>query len=67
MEWLMCISFGKMTKRSIGQYQWGFVIQLIGIPWEDAVAIGQEQAVDREVTTYGKESVGLAIFGVGKP
>jgi hypothetical protein len=45
----------------------GFVIQLIGIPWEDAVAIGQEQAVDGEVTTYGKESVGFAIFGVGEP
>jgi hypothetical protein len=45
----------------------GLVIQLIGIPWEDSVAICQEQTVDREVTTYGKESVGLAIFGVGKP
>jgi hypothetical protein len=31
------------------------------------MTIGQKQTVDREVTTYGKESVGLTIFGVGKP
>jgi hypothetical protein len=58
---------GEDDKTVHGTIPVGLLAQLICKPRENAVAIGQEQTVDGEVTTYGKESVGFTIFGVRKP
>ena len=36
-------------------------------PWEDAIAIGQQQPVYTQVATDGYQAVGLAQVWVGKP
>ena len=43
------------------------VVAAEGVPGEDAVAVGQQQAVDAQVAAYGYAAVGVAVVWVGEP
>ena len=43
------------------------VVAAEGVPWEYAVAVGQQQAVDAQVSTHGYQPVFFTKMGIGKP
>ena len=43
------------------------VVAAEGVPWENAVAVGQKQAVDAQVAADGYAAVGIAEARVGEP
>ena len=43
------------------------VVAAEGVPREDAVAVGQQQAVDAQVAAYGYAAVSIAEARVGEP
>ena len=45
----------------------GLVFQIHRIPGEETVAVGQEQPVDRQVASYGYQTIVLAIVRVWEP
>lgn len=45
----------------------GLVFQAQGIPGEEAMAVGQNQPVYRQVASYGYQAIGLAQVRVWKP
>ena len=58
---------GKDDKALLGTVPEGLVLGAEREPGEEAVGIGQYQTVDREVATYGYQSVIFTQRGVGKP
>ena len=56
----------KYHKTLHGAVPHDFIAVAKRIPWEDAVGIGKQQAVDAKVAADGKKSVGVAETRVGK-
>lgn len=51
------------VERAEPQY---LIVFLETVPWKDAVAVSQQQAVDAQIAAYGYQSVLIAFMRVGK-
>ena len=58
---------GEDDKTLQGTVPEGLILMLKGVPGEEAIAIGQQQAVYTQVTTYCHQSIILTQVRVRKP